>query len=307
MMNVKFGKKNREAVYSDESFAKYVSVMRDAEKQFKDSLQCADYEASKRHIRELQTISESITNSESKAKLDKYISIVIEELYEKYPNGSLVGYCPDGLAGVLEEGSEYAAKNGFYYTPSGREEFTWKDNFVDAGCVVDIEVVSELWSLCSKIILNFKAMFIPEISECVGLLKKLTTAENVSKGVKGKVIKYAKKFKEYFSDEAFLEFFGNNIDLKYFIKEDSIDNDALLQYLRTYKQLYRDLGLDFTKTKLWDMYITAEMLDLFEEDEDITRWRKDYFEYSDSDNYDDEYDWEGVGDEDYYEEEEVED
>ena len=299
MMNVKFGKKkNNEVIVSEDKFEKFVEIMKAAEKQFKSELCIADYEASKKHIEELCKLSDTVSDPERNAMLCKYIGVLVSEFYAKYPKGNIVGYSPDGLVGIIDD---------FYYTPSGREEFTWKDNFIDVGCVVDIEKVNELWRLCSKIILNYKAMFIPEISECVGFLKKLTTAESVSKGVKAKVVKYAKQFEAYFNDEEFVEFFKSNNDFTYFVNEGNVDSDALLQYLRTYKQLYNDMGLDFTETKLWDMYITAEMLDMFEEDENITRWRKEYFEYSDSDNYDDEYDWEGVGDEDYYEEEEIED
>ena len=299
MMNVKFGKKkNNEVIVNEDKFEKFVEIMKDAEKQFKSKLKMADYEASKAYYDELCKILATVTNPERKAMLNKYMELVAKEFHKKYPKGTLAGYSPDGLAGVMDD---------FYYTPSVRKEFTWKDNFVDVGCVVDIDTVDKLWKLCSDIIHNYKAMFIPEISECVGLLKKLTTAESISKGVKAKVAKYAKKFEEYFNDEEFVEFFKNNNDFRYFINEDNIDSDALLQYLRIYKQLYNDLGLDFTETKVWDMYINAEMLDMFVEDEDITRWRKDYFEYSDSDNYDDEYNWEGVGEEEYVEEEESED
>ena len=299
MMSVKFGKKkNNEVIINKDKFEKFVEVMKDAEKQFKDTLCIADYEASKRHFKELCNLLETVSDSERNAMLRKYIGVIAEEFYKKYPNGTLEGYSPDGFVGIVDD---------FYYTPSGREEFTWKDNFVDVGCIVDIEVVNELWSLCSKIILNRKAMFIPEISECVGLLKKLTTAESISKGAKAKVVKYAKQFEEYFNDKEFLEFFKNNNDTIYFANKGNVDSNALLQYLHTYKQLYNDIGMNFIETKDWDMYVTAEMLGIFEEDEDTMCWRKEYFEYSDSDNYDDEYNWEGVGDEEYAEEEEVED
>ena len=293
MMNVKFSKKkNNEVIVNEDKFEKFVKAMKDAEKQFKSELRMADYETSKRHIDELYSLLSTVSDPERNAMLRKYIGVLVNEFYEKYPNGTIVGYCPDGLAGVIED---------FYYTPSGRKEFTWRDNFVDVGCVVDIEVVNELWKLCNKIILNRKAMFIPEISECVGLLKKLTTAESVSKGVKAKVVKYAKQFEQYFNDNDFLDYFRTHDDIEY------VSEKTVLQYLRTYKQLYRDLGLDFTKTETWDKLITVELLDMFEEDEEIVGWRKEYFEYSDSDNYDDEYDWEGADDEEYYEEEEVED
>lgn len=297
MMNVKLGKKNNEVIVNEDKFEKFVEVMETAGEQFKSELRIADYEASKRHIDELYKLLKTVSDPERNAMLRKYIGNLADAFYKKYPNGTLGGYCPDGLAGVLEEGSEYAEKNGFYYTPSGREEFSWKDNFVDVGCIVDIDIVNKLWILCSKIILNRKAMFVPEISECVGLLKKLTTAESISKGVKVKVIKYAKQFEEYFNDNDFLDYFRTHDDIEF------VSEKTELQYLRTYKQLYRDLGLDFTKTETWDNLITVELLDMFEEDEEVVGWRKDYFEYGDSDNYDDEYDWEGVDEEEYVEEE----
>ena len=273
MMSVKIGKKkNNEVVVNEDKFEKFVEVMKAAEEQFKSELCIADYEASKRHFEELCNLLETVSDPERNAMLRKYLGVVAKEFYKKYPKGTLIGYCPDGFAGVLEEGSDYTEKNGFYYTPSGREEFTWKDNFVDVGCIVDIETVKELWSLCNKIILNRKAMFIPEISECVGLLKKLTIAESVSKGVKAKVAKYAKQFEEYFNNKEFLEFFKNNNDTVYFVNEGNVDSIALLQYLRTYKQLYNDIGTDFIETKDWDMYVTAKMLDIIEEEDE------EYFE-----------------------------
>lgn len=276
MMNVKMSKKkkNKAVVVENERLVAFANNMSVVEQNFNSKYVNSDKGTILRaYVRELRKLCEEVQDKEL---LIEYIKLKSKELYRDYREVTLV-HNPDGLAGVDEN---------FYYTPSGREEHTWKDNFIDYGSSVDYKLARDLWHIINTLIVSEKALLIPEIEDWTSFLYRVTKAENVPAGTNAKLISIKNKLNAYMSDEGFVEYakkYGDAILYTATSRTEEVvlgaDRKMLIDYLETYKRLYRTIGIDYTTTAIWNYYMEDfNLQDMLPEDAEIRAWRKRYDE-----------------------------
>lgn len=192
-----------------------------------------------------------------------------------------------------------------YFTPSVREEI--KSNLqLQNAYTIDIELVEMLWTFCVAIVKQHKAMLFGQVEKTINFINRLRATIAVGNCTKKDVLelkKHERILTEYMNDSETVEFLRQYDDEKIFLQSCETDKDKL-DFLRTYRKLYRAIGLDFTETKLWNKHITADLLDYFEETEDIVNWRENYIDDNEDDWESDYYESAWSGEEDYAEEEE---
>ena len=194
-----------------------------------------------------------------------------------------------------------------YFTPSAREEVKSSLQLQNS-YTIDIELVEMLWTFCVAIVKQHKAMLFGQVEKTINFINRLRATIAVGNCTKKDVLelkKHERILTEYMNDSETVEFLRQYNDERVFLLNCENDKDKL-DFLRTYRKLYRAIGLDITETDVWNWHITPDLLDYFEETEDIVNWRENYVD----DNYDDwesdyyESAWGGDDIEDYAEEEE---
>ena len=166
-----------------------------------------------------------------------------------------------------------------YFTPSAREEIKSSLQLQNA-YTIDVELMEMLWAFCVNVIKLNKAMLLGQVEQTVNFISRLRATIAVGNCTKADVFalkEHERILNEYMGDPETVEYLRQNNDEEVFLLSYEDGKDRL-DFFRTYRNLYRAIGLDFTETKLWNKYTTVNALDYFKETEDIVKWRKSYNE-----------------------------
>lgn len=237
------------------------------------SLPQADFAKLKKDNQKFETASYYYKGEISKALAAKDLGVSPKALdFEGYTKRESWYTCYSTDEQILEEIIPY-------FTPSVREDAQSSLQLQNA-YTVDEELVEMLWAFCVGVVKQHKAMIFGQVEKTINFINRLRATIAVGNCTKKDVLelkKHERILNEYMGDPETVKFLRENNDIDIFLLKCEEDKDKL-DFFRTYRSLYRAIGLDFTESKLWNEYITVDLLDYFKETEDIVNWRKSYDE-----------------------------